>query len=77
MSTFLVGGVVGASLETVYAQTGGALQSTGAVELQINQATTVVNDSGVTRQISRNEVLILLNIFTQYVERMNWPFAAS
>lgn len=77
MSTFLVGGAVGASLETLYAQTGGALQSTGAVELQINQATTVVNDSGTTRQISKNEVLLLLNEFEQYVTRMNWPFAAS
>lgn len=77
MSTWVVGGAVGASLETVYAQVGGALQSTGAVELQVNQATTVVNDTGTTRQITKNEVLILLNIFEQYITKMNWPFAAS
>lgn len=77
MSTFLVGGTPGNSLETITAQTGGSLQGVGAVELQVNQATSVVTDNGSTRQIQKNEVLILLNLFTQYIERMNWPFASS
>lgn len=77
MSTFLVAGSPGSSLETVVATTGGALQGSGAVEMQINQATSVVTDSGSTRQIQKNEVLLIVNLFMQYIERMNWPFATS
>lgn len=78
MSTFLMAATAGQSLETISTGVGGALQtSSNAIELQINQATTVVNDAGVTRQLSKNEVLLLLNIFEQYIIRMTWPFAAS
>lgn len=77
MSTFLIAGTPGNSLETVTAQVGGSLQGVGAVELQINQATTVVTDFGATRQIQKEEVLLLVNLFTQYITRMNWPFATS
>lgn len=77
MSTVLFAGSPGKSLETITVQTGGALQTANAVELQVNQATTVVNDNGTTRQIQKEEVLLLLNIFEQYIIRMNWPFAAS
>ena len=77
MSTFLVAGSPGNNLETLTAQVGGALQTSNAVELQINQATSVVSDSGATRQIQKEEVLILLNLFEQYITRMNWPYASS
>ncbi|MEO8837540.1 MAG: hypothetical protein ABI351_02380 [Herbaspirillum sp.] len=77
MSTLLIAGSPGKSLETLVVTTGGSLQGSGAVELQINQATTVVNDNGSTRQIQKEEVLLLLNLFEQNIVRMNWPFAAS
>ena len=77
MSTFLLAGTPGNSLETITAQTGGALQTSNPVELQINQATSVVTDNGATRQIQREEVLLLLNMFEQYLTRMTWPYAAS
>jgi hypothetical protein len=77
MSTFLVGGKAGQNLEQLTAQAGGALQTSNAVELQVNQATSVVNDNGTTRQIYREEVLLLLNLFEQYIIRMSWPYAAS
>lgn len=77
MSTFLLAGKAGQSLETISAGTGGSLQGTGDVELQINQATTAVTEGSGTRQLQREEVLILLNIYAQYIQRMTWPYAAS
>lgn len=77
MSTVLFAGNASQNLEQITVQTGGGLQGVGAVELQVNQATTVVNDNGTTRQISKNEILLLLNIFEQYITRMNYPFASS
>lgn len=80
MSTWLIPGVVGQSLETISqnAATGGALQtSTNTIELQINNAATLVTDNGTTRQVSREEILLLLNIFEQYIIRASFPFAAS
>ena len=80
MSTYLIPGVVGQSLETIAqnAAVGGALQtSTNTIELQINQAATLVTDAGTTRAASREEVLLLLEIFKEFITRMNWPYASS
>lgn len=79
MSTFLLAGVPGSTLENITATTGGALQtSTNALELQINQSATLVNDlNSTTRGLQREEALVLMNIFAQYIQRMNWPYASS
>ncbi len=80
MSTLLLAGSPGQSLEYVSTNgvsAGSGMQTSAVVELQINQATSVVNDNGSTRQIQKEEVLILLNIFEQYIVRSTWPYAAS
>ncbi len=80
MSTLLLAAAPGNSLETLDTSgvsTGSGMQTSNPVELQINQATSVVTDSGTTRQIQKEEVLILLNIFEQWITRHNWPYASS
>lgn len=62
----------GASLETVV-EAVGAATVTAAVELTVDLANTVVTDGSSTRTISKNEVLIVLDILCQYLTRSNWP----
>lgn len=62
----------GASLETVV-DAAGAATVTQAIELTVDCAATVVNDSGTTRKITKEEVLIALEELTQYIVRGNWP----
>lgn len=80
MSTVLIAGSPGSTVESVAQNVGagGSLQGSNVVELQVTMATTAVNDGSSTRQVQREEVLILLNIFSQViVGYMNWPYAAS
>lgn len=76
MSTILFGGNPGYSLENVTEGTGSAT-SAHNVELTVDMATTIVNDNGTTRQIQRNEVILILHLFIQYIEKMNWPVVSS
>lgn len=80
MSTLLLSVSPGQSLETLDTSgvsAGTGMQTANSIELQITQATTAVDDNGVTRQVQRNEVITALRLFTQEIERMNWPYAAS
>lgn len=63
---------VGDQLENV-TEAAGAAVATKSVELTVDCAATVVNDSGATRKIFKNEVLIILELFQQYIIRSNWP----
>lgn len=76
MSTILFGANPGYAFESVTEGTGSATTSHN-VELTVDMATTIVNDGSTTRQITRMEVLIILNLFTQYIEKMNWPVVSS
>lgn len=51
----------------------GAATSANTVELTVDLATSVVTDNGATRTISKNEVLLILNLFEQYITRVIWP----
>ncbi len=61
----------GQSLENVTEAVGAATVANN-VELVVDLATTIVTDGGTTRAITKNEVLIILNILTQYIDRVNW-----
>lgn len=76
MSTQRIGANPGYNLEQI-TNVVGAATVTNNVELTIDMATTIVNDNGTTRQISRNEVLLILEMMEQYITRMNWPVVAS
>lgn len=76
MSTQIIGGNPNYTLEQITNYTGSATTSHN-VELTVDMATTIVKDSGATRQIQREELLLLLNLFEQYITRMNWPPVAS
>ena len=76
MSTRRYSVAPGANLESVV-EAAGAAVVTAAIELTVDMATTIVTDSGVTRQISKNEVLIAIDLFEQYITRSVWPPAAS
>lgn len=76
MSTQRFGANPGYSLEQVV-QAVGAATAANNVELTVDMATTIVNDNGSTRQITRLEVLIVLRLMEEYIGRMNWPPVAS
>jgi len=80
MSTLLMAASPGATLESLDSSgisTGSGMQTSNSVELQINQATSMVNEGSSTRQIQKEEVLLLLNIFEQWLVRHSWPYASS
>ena len=80
MSTLLLAMTPGQSLETLDTSgvsAGSGMQTANSIELQINQATTLVNDGGSTRQIQREEVIVALTIMTEWIQRSKWPYAAS
>lgn len=62
----------GLHLEDVV-EAAGIATVTKKIELTVDCATTVVTDNGATRAISKNEVLIALNLFSQYITRGSWP----
>lgn len=72
MATRLYGANPGFSLESVVEAVGSAT-TTNNVELTVDLASTIVNDSGTTRTISKKEVLLILNLFEQYITRSIWP----
>lgn len=82
MSTRLFGANPGYSLESVTEGVGSATTSHN-VELTVDMATSIVNDGGTTRQIKALEVLIILDLFMQYITRLDsgsgngWPPVAS
>lgn len=71
MATRLYGANPGYNLEAVTEGVGSATTSHN-VELTVDLATTVVSDTGTTRAIQKQEVLILLDLFAQYITRSNW-----
>lgn len=72
MATRLYGANPGYALESVTEGVGSATTSHN-VELTVDLATSIVSDNGTTRTISKNEVLIILNLFEQYITRSIWP----
>lgn len=71
MATRLYGAEPGYSLEQVTEGVGSAV-SAHNVELTVNLATTVVQDNGATRAVSKLEVIIILELFKEYIVRSNW-----
>jgi hypothetical protein len=51
----------------------GAATNSDTVELTVDLATTVVNDNGSTRGISKNEVLLALEQIENHIIKSNWP----
>jgi hypothetical protein len=76
MSTQIIGGNPGYSLEKITNYVGSPTTSHN-VELTIDMATSIVNTGTTTRQIQKNEVIILIDLFKQYLERLNWPIVSS
>lgn len=72
MATRRYGLSQGQILENVTEAVGAAVAANN-VELTVDLASTIVTDSGATRTISKNEVLIILDLFEQYITRSNWP----
>lgn len=72
MATRRFGLSVGESLENVTEAVGSATAADN-VELTVDIASTVVKEGGSTRTIYREEVLIILNILSQYITRVQWP----
>lgn len=75
MATRLYGANPGYELESV-TEAAGSATSAHNVELTVDCANTIVTDAsanGGARAISKNEVLIILNLFEQYITRSNWP----
>lgn len=72
MATRRFGANPGFQLESV-TEAAGAATAVNNVELTVDCASTVVNDNGTTRKILKEEVLIILNLFEQYITRSNWP----
>lgn len=71
MATRRYGADVGDNLEQVFEDAGAAVNAHN-VELTVDLATSVVGDSGTTRAIQKEEVLIILDLFEQYITRSNW-----
>lgn len=72
MATELYGANPGFHLEDVVSGVGSAT-SANNVELTVDLSTTIVKDGGSTRTISRTEVLLILELFKEYIVKNNWP----
>lgn len=51
----------------------GAPTASKAIELTVDLATTVVNEDGSTRAVTKEEVLLALDMFRNHVLKSNWP----
>jgi hypothetical protein len=51
----------------------GAAVSSDNIELTVDIATTVVNNNGSTRVVSKQEVLDALEKFENHIIKSNWP----
>ena len=71
MATRLYGANPSYTLEQVTEGVGSAT-SAHNVELTVDLSSSIVTDSGATRSISKNEVLLILDLFEQYITRSNW-----
>lgn len=72
MATILYGANVGFDLDQVVETQPGPAVTANNVELNVDLAASIVHDSGATRSIYREEVLLILNLFTQKIIRDNW-----
>lgn len=72
MATRLYGANADYNLEQVTEAVGSPV-AVHNVELTVDLANTAVNDSGTTRTISKVEVLLILELFEQYITRSIWP----
>lgn len=72
MATRRYGADVDATLEQVTEAVGAATAAKN-VELTVDLSSAIVNDNGATRTISKNEVLLILEQFEQYITRSIWP----
>lgn len=72
MATRLYGANADYNLEQV-TEGVGSPTSAHNVELTVDLANSIVHDSGSTRTISKEEVLLILNLFEQYITRSIWP----
>lgn len=71
MATRIYGANPGYHLEDVTEGVGSATASKN-VELTVDLATSVVNDNGTTRSINKGEVLVILELFKEYIVHSNW-----
>ena len=51
----------------------GAATATKSIELTVDLANTIVYEGDSTRTINKEEVLIALELFKQYIGRQIWP----
>ena len=51
----------------------GAATVTFPIELTVDCAATIVTDSGATRKISKEEVMLALEDIKIWITRANWP----
>lgn len=51
----------------------GAATVTKKIELTVDLATTIVTDNGSTRGISKQEVLLAMEVIKQYIVANIWP----
>lgn len=72
MATRRYGANVDDNLEAVTEAVGSATASKN-IELTVDLSTSIVLDNGATRGVYKNEVLLILNLFEQYITRSNWP----
>ena len=72
MATRLYGANPGYSLEQITEAVGPAATA-HSVELNVDLSNAIISDNGATRTMSREEVLICLDLFKQYIVRSYWP----
>jgi hypothetical protein len=72
MATRLYGANPSYNLEQV-TEAVGSPTTAHMVELTVDLSLVLINDNGSTRGILKNEVLLILDLFEQYITRSNWP----
>lgn len=51
----------------------GSATASKAIELTVDLATTVVNEDGSTRAVTKEETLLALDMFRNHILKSNWP----
>lgn len=72
MANWLWGANPGYDLDQVVETPAAPASVANTVELNVDLSAAIVHDSGATRSISREEVLIILNLFSQKIIRDSW-----
>lgn len=62
----------GDSLETVVEGVGAAVQSSEVMAFTVDLSTNAVTEGSTTRAIYKSEVILALEVLTQYIIRSNW-----